>query len=410
MVGAYKLIFDLCLYYSLSGFYTTLLYHSPPSLLGFGLLCLSVILERITHQRGKKAPALRFVLMALPAAALFSGPAAASAVQWIPGWIYVIYCVQTDRTGVAYSRFQEQFRFALLLLAAVLPGFVISQDAGAALETVIPFMTLMLVSGVFLMRILRKGAENDLKQLLPLAAVVGVCTLLTVAHIPQGMGTALSWLYQNGILWLLEGLIFLFCQLLNILYIVLKWVLALFGRELKNPLQPQQQQNAQEDSQQEALFPDAVKENAFVQALFTIAVAILLVWAFIKLFQRLRGYQMPAEKKAVYTDQRQCVCAKAQPKRGILRPRDPRLAVRFYYAKFLQECRRRGMTVNPGCTSEELAAQSAEFFPGTDPAALRELYAAARYWETGAVSSAQADRAAACWRSLKKTKIPDSGK
>ena len=410
MAAAYKLIFDLSLYYSLSGFYATLLYGSPPSVIGFVLLCGGIILERAFRQRRKHSPILRFVLMALPAAALLSGPPAAAVVQLIPGWVYVLYCVKTGRTGITHNRFQERFRFSLPLLAAVLPGFVISRNAASALETVTPYITLMLICGVFLLRILRKNATDDLKQLFPLAAVAALCALLTAAQVPQLLGAAFTWLYEKVLIWIFEGMILLFCQVLNVLYIVLKWILGLFGRDLSNPLQPEPNGDSEDTSSQNAIFSGKMEGNAVVQLLFSVASVILLIWAVIGLFRRLRGYQMPVTRKAAYLDQRQSIAAFSQPRMGLLRPREPRLAVRFYYAKFLQECRRRGMVVKSGCTSEELVLLSADYFPGADPGDLRELYTTARYCQTGPVSPAQADRAAACWRSLKKTKLQEYGK
>lgn len=405
MVGAYKLIFDLSVYYSLTGFYMVLFYRESPSALGFLLLCVSIVLERFAHQRGKKAP----VLMALPAAALILWPGTEAFIQLIPSWLYVIRCVRSDRLGVTYLHFQERFKFGLMLMLAMLPGLFIGQDFGAAFSASVPYITLLLASGVCLLRLLREESAGGIKQLLPLLAVIGVCAALTAAGVPRLIGNAFDFLYQNVIRWGLQGLILLICQILNVLYICFRWMMKLFGRDIVNPLKEQTGDTAGEQTQ-DTPFPTVTETASWVQILFSLVAAALAAWAVITIFRRLSGYQIKTGTQASYTDRRQSISAGAGRRRTVLRPRDPRLAVRFYYAKFLQECQRRGMTLKPGCTSEELAKKSADYFPGEDPARLRELYVSARYCENAAVSAAQAHQAAACWRCLKRTKLPEGEK
>jgi len=88
----------------------------------------------------------------------------------------------------------------------------------------------------------------------------------------------------------------------------------------------------------------------------------------------------------------------------LIKPRDPRGAVRYYYAMFLRECKSRGMELPPGSTAQELAVQCARVFPGADPEDLALVYDPARYWSSQPVTAQQAEEAAQAWNRLRKTK------
>ena len=47
MAGIYKLLFDLSLYYSLSGFYLVIFFEEAPFLPGFLALCAAAVLNRL---------------------------------------------------------------------------------------------------------------------------------------------------------------------------------------------------------------------------------------------------------------------------------------------------------------------------------------------------------------------------
>jgi hypothetical protein len=63
----------------------------------------------------------------------------------------------------------------------------------------------------------------------------------------------------------------------------------------------------------------------------------------------------------------------------LLAPKDPRLAVRYYYRKFLLLCRQRGLTITPSSTSSQIRQASLAYFDPKKIAELHQLYIQARY-------------------------------
>ena len=66
-------------------------------------------------------------------------------------------------------------------------------------------------------------------------------------------------------------------------------------------------------------------------------------------------------------------------KYGFFTPRDPRMAVRYHYRRFLKLCAEKGVSPELGDTSEEVNAKNQKNFPGASMARLRTLYIKARY-------------------------------
>jgi hypothetical protein len=88
-------------------------------------------------------------------------------------------------------------------------------------------------------------------------------------------------------------------------------------------------------------------------------------------------------------------------KGGIFRPRDPRLAVRWYYRKYLKEGVIRGALPSRADTSRRILHKYSPFFPAEGAEKLRELYIVSRYNYGKEISKTDADNAAKAWREIK---------
>ena len=79
-------------------------------------------------------------------------------------------------------------------------------------------------------------------------------------------------------------------------------------------------------------------------------------------------------------------------KHGFFAPREPGLAVRYYYRQFLQLCIAKGFSFKKGNTSREIFQMNKEKFSKESMVKLRELYIKARYSEKE-IEKSEAERA-----------------
>ncbi|MBQ1484052.1 MAG: DUF4129 domain-containing protein, partial [Eubacterium sp.] len=110
--------------------------------------------------------------------------------------------------------------------------------------------------------------------------------------------------------------------------------------------------------------------------------AFLIIAALVFVFRRLM-FRLRTEEKASGS----AILSRSRVDAGALsggaggrmfRPRDPRLAVRFYYARFLREAAKRGVGVDPDLTGSEIGRRSKAVFPEGLPE-MYDIYAPARY-------------------------------
>jgi len=402
MAGIFKLLFDLSLYYGVTGFFLVILFHAQPFLPGFGALCAAMAANRLLGDKGK--PSLRFALLLLPPLVLLLWPGLAAAIHMLPAWLYLLAAIKSDRTYLPYEDFKAVFQRYTLLTLSILPFIMFAGRGGEALAAAVPYLALMLVSGITLLRMLRDNNRGS-GQMLIMAIFAIVCILLTVGRAPQLLGAAIGLLYNYLLRPILQGMAFAMALLLYGFARIISYLFPFKG--------------AAESQEQEMDFMQVIGELGYRDEVFRddglppwipIALYILLAVGatvvLILFFRKLLGFQAEAPAPTAEDSLDDVPPAKSTRRRSITRPRDPRLAVRYYYGKFLRECSKRGLKLPNGSTSEEICRICADYFPGEDPALLREFYVIARYSAHESVTSDQADRAAVLWRRLKRTKSP----
>ncbi len=405
MAGIYKLIFDLSLYYSLTGFYLVVFFRTPPSALGMLLLCAAVGLEAFLRGRNVELTK-RVPVLALPIFALVVWPGLWPAIHLMPAWLYVGWSLVTGRINVEYEEFRGHYGFGLRLLLIMLPAFLLCKWVGEAFIAAVPYLALMLSVGVCLLRMLREVTPSGTKQAIFIMAFVAGCAILTVGRAPQMVLAVIKFLYQNVVAVVLLGAVLLLGMGFYGLFKGFFWLISLFSKgeekEVVMDLRSAAEMLGLEDE-----FVDKTGDILWLRILGYILVALIVAVVLFFIFRRLLGKGRREENEDPWSELRESVEPGAKRRRrSVLRPRDPRMAVRYYYAKFLVECRRRGMRSKPGNTSKELAEMSAAYFPGGDTGQLAAIYAPARYSERAAVTPQDAERAKEAYSSLKKTKSP----
>ena len=404
MAGIYKLIFDLALYYTLAGFYIGVFFSAAPSVPGILLLVLIVVLDAILRRQKVTAPAPRIAILCLPLLTLLAHPGIWPLIHLVPAWVYLGYCIFTGRVETELGDFRSHFSFGLSILLLILPAFLLSKRAAGSFVAIVPYLAIMLAVGVCLLRMLREKTRSGVKQGVYMSVFILACAALTVGKAPQMVGLILKTIYQYVLAPLLLGGVLLVGFGFYGIFKALFWLAALLRKEEPEPVEMDLRSAAEMMGLEEA-YDVAVKDHPIARIIGYCLLALAVAAVLFLIFRRLLGNRDKGEEKKPYEESREGVLPPAKRRRpGLTRPREPRLAVRYYYARFLRECRRRSVDLRPGMTSEELAEACSYAFPGVDTAVLQRLYVPARYSDYEPVTAADADRAADAWHALKRSK------
>lgn len=406
MIELYKLVFDLSVYFTLSGYYLFLTSKTPPSVAGFLALAAAAALDALL--RGKLAPHAsrriwRFLPLLLPALAFFFHPTLWQIVQLLPAWLYVGWVMLTDRIEILYDEFKSHFGFGLRLLLLMVFGPLFPSQLSAALLQSIPYLVLMLASGVCLLRMLRERKPSGLRQGIYIGLFVVLCAGLTVGKAPQLLLKCAGIVYRSVIAPLLFVAAIALAGLFYVFYLLSAWIVAR-ARGSQEPLKIDLQNAAEMLGLEDQYAAYTVNLEWLKILLIVLGAAALALFVFL-LFRRLIGERAGKAAQPVWTEHRRNVPGRspAAVKPGLIRPRDPRLAVRYYYARFLVECRKRGLSIPSGMTATELSAHCCAVFRGVDPAEIAQVYLPVRYSDKRPVTQADVQRASELWRALKKS-------
>ena len=406
MTECYKLLFDLSLYYTLSGFYLSMLFGAEPSPWGF-LLLVAVTLTDAALRSRKRDPRAMHLTLLLPLLVLLTRPGLRQLVQLLPAWVYLGWSLVTGQLDTDYFEFRSRFGFGMRLLLLLLPGLPFWGKLPAALSAALPYLILTLADGVCLLRMLREQQRKGLRQAVYIGVFLAVCAGLTLGRAPQMLVKGFGLLYRNAIAPLIFCAAILFSSLAYALYLLLKWLLS--RRTADVPPPELQLSGIAEELGLKDAYDANLRELAWLKPVGILLAAGLAALVLVLIFRRLLGDRSAGTALPSASERTERLSPPPMKPRGPgkLRPRDPRLAVRFYYAKYLAECRSRGLTVSAGMTVTELAQQSRQLFPGVDPEKLARVYAPARYSSNAAVTRADADAAAAMWKELKQSEPKD---
>ncbi len=99
------------------------------------------------------------------------------------------------------------------------------------------------------------------------------------------------------------------------------------------------------------------------------------------------GYVLWRMTRRRYSDDRQAEMEDTReewrepkgPRREIFTPRDPRRAVRHYYARFLRDAHKRGIHITPESTTREILQRCLSCYEQEGLTLLRQVYLSARY-------------------------------
>ncbi len=360
MILLYKLLFDICLYLTLTGFYV-------------GLAAGTIFTRAF------------YILM-------------------IPLLVWIVYAALTRRLRTNYEYFYDEYHFGLRLLIILIPGFIFGRRGAAALAGVVPFLVLMLCSGTCLLRMLRERTHSGLRQALYLAFFVALSAALTVGRFLQNTAAVISWLWLNIVSKIVLAVVIVFAYIFYLIIMALAWLFSFLKTGDAEPPAFVKQEFFPADAIQQMEVVEKEANPVLRYLLVTAAVLVLLfiIWQILK---RLLGEAVLAGGRDDEGDVIEKLERGETPRRrSFLRRARPADTVRYYYAKYLRECSKRNLKRKPGDTSLDIADASRESFPEADPEKLRDLYVTARYSDAKTdknTAASYAEAAEKAWKELK---------
>ena len=406
----YKRIFDITYFLSLTGFYIGLVRKVPPYAPGAALLFVSVILDEALaflsgriRAAGKEAKdasgkaaggTVLSLIAALPAAAvlfLILRPSLLSdrAQYWqlVPIALYTVYVIVRRRSDVTYEIFLSQFRFALRTFLIFIPGFIVSRYVPQALAGIMPYLVTFLGMAVCLLRFLREDHSGTkmrtaVRQGIVLAAFILLCFLMTEGNALYYMGVVLRFVYNNLLRYLIIAAAYVILYVVYYgslgFYYLAKW-LGLLSLEM--PERPYESGPPLPSEIMDYGTPQEAAVNPVARALMIAACVLLLGLVIYLILRHLLGEKArdAVQETAEAEVSERVEGGKKLSMPRLFRPADPKMAVRFYFAKLMRECKKRGIPPAESDTSREIADRASESFGGGDTEKLQALYIAARY-------------------------------
>lgn len=397
MVPVFRMIFDISVYYTISGIYLQAFCQESPAFVGLLLLCVSMLLFGVLSVKFPSAK-WRSTVFLLPLGLLLLKPGMAQLIQAIPAWSYSSVVLMTNRADVDYSVFCKRiFKAFGLLVLSLIPVLLALKPVFVYVGNVLVYFILALVSGVACLRNLR-DRTGGLGHMAVVSLFATVCGLLVYFRIPQ---TILSFIHK-GILFGLQQLE----KLGDLLPIYLNPV------EKKNvkadgSVVMETSQGFDVSAGDHSISEEVIK---WVEVILSVAVTILAMILLIKLLTGIiKGLQKTENRQQLqhWDDEVVRIHSDGQEGKGAKKRKKPgnhRLTVRYYYWKYMQECRRRGIQIQKGWTAEDLSHAGVDQFRNTDLLAMQQLYVPLRYNENAKASAADAKEAARLWHEMKKTK------
>lgn len=398
MTSVFRILFDISVYYAITGIYLQAFFDKMPFVRCFVLLCLAVLLFGVFES--KKLQKYRLFFFALPLLGILFRPAVIDVVQLIPVWLYAGVVLKRNLAGTNMKAFTARFgKSFLLIVGLMLPLILLALPIFKFFVNVLGYLIIMLLTGVACFRSLHDH-DGGIRHLIIVSIFTAVCGLLCYFQIPQ----TLLILFRDHVL--LE---------------IVAAVGRLFGFvKISTPAEQSKQQGGYQTELKaetgnkpvfEKLGPFSLSDTAvyWMKTIFYvilgIAIAVVVIVLVVRLIEGLRQIDQPEKQKRWKDDiERIRKTDRKESRKNHRRFGGHRLTVRYYYWRYMRECEKRGIVLEKGWTVENLADVSSNQFPVADLIAMQKLYNPVRYDDRMEVTSAHAKQAAKLWQNLKKYK------
>lgn len=411
MISVLRILFDLSFYYMFTGFYLSIFLPGWTEMVSSGLgllLLLASVLLYVIMSRARKLPdesnartvrkvsPLVIFCSAIPAIVFLFEFSVSQIIQFLPAWFFVCYSLFAGSLGTNVVEFNARFRFSQKLLLLCIPGLMFVTRLYESTQVALPYLMLYLLSAVCLKRILRKeGSLRHSRNTLPVVFVVAASALIAGLQIRQVVVGGLRFVFAAVFQFVASVFIFLFGWLGDL-------VVRLFGF-FAVLLRNEQMVSGQGG---EGLTAVAEYETAIwiqiVFAVFILTIVFIGLWFLIRsLIVFFWGKRLKRSADVAYVEQSEWLDEGARLERAkILKPREHRQVVRWYYRKYLSSGSSSGVEFEDSDTSLIVMQKFDKIFPNVQQHSFRDLYLRVRYRD-GVVEKEDAEAAAGLWRQMK---------
>ena len=262
-------------------------------------------------------------------------------------------------------------------------------------------MIIYLLAGVCLMRILREEGKLTGGRNIAILIILLIGSLaLSLLQAPQLIMSIAGFIYRNVIMYVILGVAYVFGAAMYGIF----WVLSLlFNISIAEEVEPA----VEAGGGAEEIFGEETEVllrgmPPWLQVIAMILLAFLIAYIIYSILRRLIGRKAGKVIAKAYTEEREKLHKSGRSgKTGIIRPKDPRQAVRWYYRKYLKEGASRGASPELSDTSSCIQQKYGPYFQGGESGNLRDVYIKARYRYGGEIPKSDVDLASRAWRELK---------
>lgn len=371
MEAFYKLAYDISCYYAFAAFFLSygVEYEvSPYSFLVFFAACfLAVYAEKCK----RFSQAVQFGAFVLPVIPFLLESNIWGKVILILPWLYMIMTVLHRNYYIPYRRFKKTY-LAIFWIYTVVFFFFVTDDrikGEVALVVTIPFLLILLVSGVFLLQMLRfHTGSADKKKLEKYQRKQLV--IFMVATLVLTVGNVVEMLY-----------VYVFYPLSKLVLGAAMAVVVYIVGKLDRPAKPPKEMGDMGKSLQEFAI-ELQKEQDKVETIwgkipkdipeeivemeelplmliligFAVAVAVIVIFAV------LFGEQSKKRKPAAIEDERE-ECYDEVTLKEVLKKRfvRPEIVIRYYYREFMKKAETKKYRLEPSDTTKEIFVKYQEW-------------------------------------------------
>lgn len=366
MEAFYKLVYDISCYYAFAAFFLSYGMEYDVPAYSFLLLITACFLAVYAEKLKRFSQEKQIGAFLLPIIPFFLETNIWGKLVLLLPWAYLIMTVLRQGYTITYRRFKKLYLTVFWIYTALF-AFFMAEDTvkgGVAMIVTIPFLVILLVSGVFLLQMLRfqagaaeiKGLGKYQRKQLVVFMIAAI--LLTIGNIVK-----LLYVY---VFYPLSELV-LGAATAVVVYIVSK---------LDNPPKPPKEigdvGNGKDLSEfvevrQEILdnvetiwgkIPEVIKEEAGKEPNYTPVFIGLAVVAAIVIFAVMFGDKSKKKKQAAIDDERED-CFEEVTLKEVLRKRfvRPEIVIRYYYREFMKKSEAQKHKLEVSDTTKEILAK-----------------------------------------------------
>ena len=363
MEAFYKLAYDIGCYYAFAAFFLSYVMEykvTPISFLVFFAACFMAVYAEKTKRFEQEVRIGAFLLPIIPF--LLENNLWGKLVLILP-WIYLVVAVLREGYDISYKRFRKTFLAFFWIFAAVFCFFV-GEDkvkGEVAMVAAVPFLLILLVSGIFLLQMLRfQSGSTDKKKLekhqrRQLVIFMAAATVLTV-------GNVVELLY-----------VYVFFPLSNLALEAVLGLAVFLVSKLDRPLKPPKEigdrgntndvrefvekiQEIRENTETIwGKIPERIKEEPSKEMDWApIVIAAVVLGAIVILVVLLGGKRRQRKQAAIEDERKDCYDEVTLEKTVKKHSVHPEIVIRYYYREFMKKSEGKKQKLEASDTTEEI--------------------------------------------------------